>query len=166
MRTALTLALLSAVLAPLLVPASSPAIKPTSAEKEVIRLVNTERAKKGLKPAKFAASLTRAARAHSRQQARRGILTHTSANGDGVGRRLIRYGYKRRGYRYWSVAENVARARSRSLLATPPGAVCLWMGSTAHRRVMLRRNARNVGVGIFSSGGQRYFTLDMGRRIR
>jgi len=165
---ALTLALLSPFLALLLIPASSQAaIEPTSAEKQVIRLVNEERTERGLKPLKLAVSLTRAARAHSRQQARRGLLTHKSVNGDGVAPRLIRYGYKRRGYRYWCVGENVARASSGSLLATPAGAVYLWMASAAHRRVILRRNVRNVGVGIArSAGGQRYFTLDVGRRVR
>ena len=132
----------------------------------MIRLVNRERAKRGLKPVKLEASLVRAARAHSRQQARRGVLTHRSANGDSAVRRLIRHGYRRCGFRLWSVGENVARARSGSLPATPAGAVCLWMGSTIHRRVILRRNVRDVGIGIFKSGGQRFFTLDVGRRIR
>ena len=115
---------------------------------------------------KLEASLLRAARAHARQQALQGILTHRSANGDGVGRRLIRYGYGRCGFRLWSVGENVARARWGSLPATPAGALCLWMGSTSHRRVILARHVRDVGIGIFKSGGQRFFTLDVGRRIR
>ncbi len=165
MRTALAIALLSALVALLLIPASSRAlVQPTRAEKSVIRFVNRERTRRGLKPLKLEASLVRAARAHSRQQARRGILTHRSANGDGAARRLIRQGYRRRGFRLWSVGENVARGRSGSLTATPAGAVCLWMGSTVHRRVILRRNARDVGIGIFKCGGQRFFTLDVGRR--
>ena len=168
MRRILTFVLLSPLLALLLVPASSPAaVKPSNAEKAVIRLVNEERRVRGLKPLVFTVSLTRAARAHSRQQARRGVLTHRSANGDGVAPRLIRHGYKRRGYRYWSVGETVARASSGSILATPAGAVYLWMTSAAHRRVILKREGRNVGVGIArSAGGQRYFTLDVGRRVR
>jgi len=167
MRTALVLALLSALVVLLLLPASSWAlVQPTSAEKSVLRLVNRERAKRGLKSVKLEASLVRAARAHARHQALRGVLTHRSANGDGVGRRLVRYGYRRSGFRLWSVGENVARARSGSLPATPTGAVCLWMGSKIHRRVILGRNVRDVGIGIFRSGGQRFFTLDVGRRIR
>jgi uncharacterized protein YkwD len=166
MRKALTLVLLIS-LALLLIPAVAQAITPTSAEKKVVRLVNKERVKRGLAPLRLKASLLRAARAHSRQLARRGVLTHTSANGDGVARRLIRHGFKRRGYRYWTVGENIARASSGSLLSTPVGAMSLWMASPAHRRVILKRSVRNVGVGIArSDGGQRYFTLDVGRRVR
>ena len=168
MRKALTLALLSTALVLLLLPASSQAaITPTKAEKKVISLVNKERAKHGLAPVRFNASLTRAARAHSRQMARRGVLTHRSANGDTVARRLIRHGYKRSGYRTWSVGENIARARAGTLFATPDGTVCLWMNSRAHRQVILKAKFRNVGVGVArSANGMRYFTLDMGRRIR
>ena len=166
MRKALTLVVLIS-LALWLVPAAAQAIEPTSAEKKVVRLVNKERVKRGLAPLKLKASLLRAARAHSRQLARRGVLTHTSANGDGVARRLIRHGYERRGYRYWTVGENVARATSGSLFATPAGVVHLWMASTAHRRAILKRNVRNIGVGMArTAGGQRYYTLDVGRRVR
>jgi len=168
MRKALTLALLSTALALFILPVSSAdALTPTKAEKTVISLVNAERAEKGLAPVKFNTALTRAARAHSRQMARRGVLTHRSANGDTVARRLIRNGYKRSGYRSWSVGENIARARAGTLFATPNGIVYLWMHSTAHRKVILTAKFRNVGVGIAkSASGQRYFTLDMGRRIR
>jgi uncharacterized protein YkwD len=41
------------------------------------------------------------------------------------------------------------------------------MSSSAHRRVILRRNVRHAGIGVATSaGGQRYFTLDVGRRVR
>lgn len=168
MTKALALISLSSVLALLLLPArSEAAVTPTAAEKRVIALVNQERAKRGLARVKANAALIRAARAHSQQMARRGVLTHISTNGDTVARRLIRHGYKRVGFRSWSSAENVARARTGTLFATPRGAVCLWMDCKGHRRVILKPGLRDVGVGVVkSSGGQRYFTLDMGRRIR
>ena len=167
-KTALVLVLLSTAVLLLLLPASSAAaVTPTKAEKKVIALVNRERAKNGLAPVKLNPALTRAARAHARQMARRGVLTHRSANGDTVARRLVRHGYKRAGYRSWSVGENVARARTGTLFATPNGTVALWMGSRVHRQVILKAKFRNAGVGIArSSTGQRYFTLDLGRRIR
>jgi uncharacterized protein YkwD len=168
MKKALTLALLSTALAMLLLPAvSEAAVRPTAAEKKVIRLVNAERAKLGLAPVRFNAALTRAARAHSAQMAKRGILTHRSANGDTVAKRLIRYGYKRTGYSSWSAGENIARATAGTLSATPEGIVPLWMGSTAHRQVILTAKFRDVGVGLArSSSGMRYVTLDLGRRVR
>lgn len=143
------------------------ALKPTAAEKRVIKLVNRERARKGLAPVKFNAALTRAARAHSRQMARRGILTHRSANRDTVARRVVRHGYRRAGFRSWCIGENIARARLGTLFATSDGTVCLWMGSKAHRQVILKAGMRHVGVGVAkSAGGMRYFTLDLGRRCR
>jgi uncharacterized protein YkwD len=167
-KKVLTIALLASVLALLLLPGTvQAATRPTTAEKQVIALVNQERAKYGLAPVRFHATLTRAARAHSREMARRGVLTHRSANGATVAQRLIRFGYKRSGFRSWSIGENIARARSGSLLATPTGIVYLWMNSTAHRKVILKGSFRDVGVGIAKSeSGMRYFTLDMGRRIR
>jgi len=167
MRKALTLALLSTALALLLLPAAAQATtQPTATDKKVISLVNKERAKYGLAAVRFKASLTRAARAHLREMSRRGVLTHRSANGASIGQRLIKHGYKRSGYRSWSAGENVARARLGSLMATPAAIVVLGMNSKQHRQVILKREFRDVGVGIAASGsGMRYFTLDMGRRI-
>jgi uncharacterized protein YkwD len=168
MRKALTLALLSTALALLLLPAPARATtpQPTSAEKKMIELVNAERARHGLAPVRFNASLTRAARAHSSEMARRNTLTHTSANGATITQRLIKHGYTRSGYRSWSAGENVARARTGTLFSTPSGVVSSWMSSTGHRQVVLKREFRDVGIGISTSAsGMRYFTLDMGRRV-
>jgi uncharacterized protein YkwD len=171
MRKIVTLALVSAALALLLFAYPSPqaqaAIVPTSTEKQVIDLVNAERTKRGLAPVRFQAYLTRGARAHSRDMANREKLTHTSANGDTVSRRLIRYGYTTSGYSSWSVGENIARATSGSVGATPHGIVAMWMASDAHRANILRAKWRDVGVGVATSdGNRRYFTLDFGRRTR
>lgn len=168
MKRALTLTLLLTVLTLLLLPAvARAATTPTTTEKRIISLVNKERAKRGLAPVRFNTNLTLAARAHSREMVRRGVLTHLSASGGGVASRLVKYGYTRSGYSYWGVGENIARARTTSLYATPSGAVYLWMHSTAHRQVILKGTFRDVGVGVATSGsGMRYFTLDMGRRIR
>jgi len=168
MKRALTLTILLAALTLLLAPAvAQAAATPTLTEKQVVSLINKERAKRGLAPVRFQANLIVAARGHAREMARRNVLTHTSANGDSVARRLIRYRYTRYGYRYWSVGENISRARTTSLYATPSGAVYQWMRSSSHRAVILKSSFRNVGVGIAkSSSGVRYYTLDMGRRIR
>lgn len=140
---------------------------PTTLEERVISLVNKQRTKRGLRPVRVRYALTRAARAHSRDMARRNKLTHRSANGDWIGQRLRRYGYKSSGYRYWSVGENIARATYGSSHATPEATVAAWMRSSSHRTVILRGVFRDVGVGVArSDSGLRYFTLDMGRRMR
>jgi uncharacterized protein YkwD len=167
MKKTLTLALLATMLAFLIPAVAQAATTPTSTEKQVIKLVNKERTKRGLAPVKFKSSLTYAARAHSSEMARRGKLTHTSANGNSFARRLMKHGYTRSGYRSWSAGEDIARAKKGSLYATPTVIVSSWMKSSAHRAVILRSKFRDVGVGIRTSrSGMRYFTLDMGRRIR
>ncbi len=140
---------------------------PTRTEARIISLVNKQRAKRGLRPVRVRYDLTRAARAHSRDVARRNSLTHRSANGDSPGSRLRRYGYTSSGYRSWSVGENIAWGRYGTLHATPTAIVAAWMKSYSHRKVILRKLFRDVGVGVAKSGsGRRYFTLDMGRRRR
>jgi uncharacterized protein YkwD len=167
MKKALTILLLTLSVGLLLQPGVASALEPTAAEKQVIAEVNQERTSRGLKPVRFKSSLTRAARAHSREMARRGVLTHRSACGWSVGQRVRHYGYTASGYRSWSVGENLYRAKAGTLYATPVVAVNAWMDSTGHRAVILTKRFRDIGVGIAKSdGGMRYFTIDLGRRIR
>lgn len=139
---------------------------PTAAEAKVIALVNAQRTKRGLRPVQVRYDLTRAARAHSGEMARRNILTHSCANGDSLATRLRRYGYTTSGCSYWRVGENIAWGTQGSLRATPSAIVAAWMKSSSHRRVILTGTFRDVGVGIKAADGRRWFTLDMGRRIR
>lgn len=139
----------------------------TTLQNDVVTLVNRERIERGLGRVSVNASLTAAACDHSSEMARRNTLSHTSANGDSVGQRLTAHGYSRDGYSSWSVGENIARAVTNTLLATPQGIVQQWMDSAAHRAVILKAEFRDVGIGIAtSSSGMRYYTLDMGQRTR
>ena len=165
MKKALTLSLLAAVLVLLLLPATAPALTPTSTEKQVISLINKERTKRGLAKVRFKSSLTAVARSHSTEMAKRKKLTHYSANGNSVARRLRKKGYKSSGCSYWAVGENVAWGKKGSLYATPTAIVASWMGSSAHRKNILKSTFRDVGVGIRTSNdGKWYYTLDLGRR--
>jgi uncharacterized protein YkwD len=140
---------------------------PTDTEAKVIGLVNKQRSRRGLRPVRVRYDLTRAARAHSRDMAECRRLTHRSSNGCSVARRIRYFGYTRSGYRYWTVGENIARARKGTLSATPTAIVSAWMRSDAHRRVILRGALRDVGVGIRTcSNGYWYYTFDVGRRKR
>lgn len=151
-------------LVPLALPSSSLAVTPTTTEKQVLTLVNYERTRRGLAPVRFQSNLTVAARAHSSDMARRNVLTHYSA-GTTVAQRLLKYGYKRTGYSSWSVGENVGCASTS--IATARKIVSMWMNSTAHRAIILKRGFRDAGIGTAKSGaGLRFFTLDVGRRTR
>ena len=59
--------------------------------------------------------------------------------------RLRAAGYAGDGYA-WAAGEVLAWGSGRR--ATPAGAVAAWMRSTAHRRVLLARRYRDVGVGV------------------
>jgi uncharacterized protein YkwD len=150
-----------------LLPAVAEAATPTRNERLVIAAVNRERSARGLARVSFKASLTRAARSHTSELARRGLLSHVSANGWTLSPRVRHFGYTTSGCTRWTAGETLARAKLGSLAATPQVIVKLWMGSRAHRAVLLTARLRDIGVGIArGSDGRRYFTVDLGRRVK
>ena len=112
-------------------------------ERAVLAEVNTLRRAKGLAPLRWSDQLAAAARAHSGAMARRGFFSHDSAGGGAFWQRVKRY-YGSRGYGYWSVGEN--------LLWSSPDidarrALQLWLDSPPHRKTLLSRQWREVGLG-------------------
>ena len=149
--------------------ASAQATTMTKPEKKLMTLVNHMRAKHHLHRLAMVASLERASRAHSRQMVRRGYFGHNSASGESVGARLIRFGYAATGCTCWTVGENIAYGYQAS--ATPHAIFMAWWHSPAHRRVMLTRRFRNLGIGRASGtfkgvSGIVFYTLDCGARTR
>ena len=167
MKKALTILLLSLTFGLVLSPAVAQALTPTLGEARVIAAINAERTKRGLVPVKFNGKLTAAARYHSPDMAKRNLLTHRSSNGWYTGQRLRAFGYTSVDCTYYKIGENVGRGYKGTVWTTPEGMVCLWMGSDAHRAVILTASFRDIGVGIRwnSTYTWRYFTADFGRRI-
>jgi uncharacterized protein YkwD len=60
----------------------------------------------------------------------------------------IRGFYSPRGFRVWSVGENLLWAAPGF---TPPSAVQQWLDSPTHRRVMLTPSWREIGIGVVSA---------------
>lgn len=141
-------------------------VRLTSVERRVLACVNQERARHGLAAVHAHRALLRAARAHSRSMAHCAFFSHLSPGGATVAERLITYGYAREGCRRWTVGEDIYAGRTGTLYATAEVAVLQWMSSPAHRRVILTARFRDAGVGVHAAGGKRYFTLDLGRRVR
>jgi uncharacterized protein YkwD len=118
------------------------------------------------------ARLVSAARGHSPEMGQVKYFSHYSASGESWSRRVIRYGYKRSGYRYWWAGENIYWGAF--LSSSPSECVRAWMNSKAHRTVILTRRFRDIGVGaVKTCSGYRgvggtvwFFTMDVGRRIR
>lgn len=154
------------------VPAAAPARTSLSSyEKQVVKLVNKERAKRHLRALRVNMRLVRAARSHSGDMGKNQFFAHDSSNGQSWSKRIIRNGYKRTGCRYWKAGENIYYGSG--LYSSPYVVVKAWMRSSAHRRVILTKNFRDVGAGAVKcedgygecNGAVWFFTLDVGRRI-
>jgi uncharacterized protein YkwD len=115
----------------------------TTLEKAVVGRINQLRRGRGLSPLRLNRRLAAAADYHSRDMGRRGYFKHDSANGTVFWRRIERF-YSSRGFRTWTVGENLLWA---SQSCGADFAVRRWMRSTPHRRNMLSRDWREIGIG-------------------
>lgn len=108
-------------------------------------LLNFKRQRHGLSKLERDRRLTRAARVHNLDMVRRRYFAHVSSRGRDVGDRTRSTGYTR-GARRWVVGENLAwGAGSRS---TPRNIVRAWMRSAGHRRNILDRRFREIGISV------------------
>ena len=115
-------------------------------EREVVRLVNVERTKAGLKELTYDWELSRVARIKSQDMKDNKYFSHTSPT----------YGspfdmMKSFGIRYRSAGENIARGQ-----ATPQAVVNAWMNSSGHRANILNSSFTHIGVGYVADG--KYWT--------
>lgn len=133
----------------------------------VLCLVNGERARRGLAPLRASRLLDRSARAHSRDMVARRYFAHVTPNGVNARQRISRTGYlpKRSA---GEVAETIAWGIQKR--ATPAALVRSFMGSPGHKRILLDRRYRDIGVGLVRGapvggrGNGATLTLDLGRR--
>ncbi|MEU4469752.1 CAP domain-containing protein [Micromonospora sp. NPDC023888] len=111
--------------------------------REVVDLVNAERAKAGCAALSIDDKLMTAAQKHSQDQADHKNMSHTGSDGSNAGVRLDRVGYAWRTY-----GENVAWNQQ-----TPAAVMDAWMNSSGHRANILNCAFTEIGVGIASSNG-------------
>jgi len=116
-------------------------------ESSTVCLLNRERASRGLRGLRVNRRLSAAAQRHTDDMVRRRYFAHNSRSGASSGDRIRRTGYLK-GARSWMVGENLARGSgSRS---TPRSIVDSWMHSSGHRRNILTRRFREIGIGVAS----------------
>lgn len=133
----------------------------------VLCLVNGERAARGLAAVRASRQLARSAQRHSHDMVARRYFSHVSPTGANVRHRVLRTGYIRKRHRT-KVGETIAWGSE--VLATPAELVHAFMRSPGHRRIVLDRNYRDVGIGfalgapVDSSGDSATLTLHFGRR--
>ncbi|MFG3435660.1 CAP domain-containing protein [Nonomuraea sp. NPDC047897] len=117
----------------------------------VVSLTNAARARKGCRPLRVDAGLTRSARAHSLEMARSGRFAHDSPDGSSPWERMERAGYRA------GAAENIGRGYT-----SPEEAVDGWLASPAHRQNILNCRIRAIGVGVADGPGGPWWTQDFG----
>jgi uncharacterized protein YkwD len=128
------------------VPRTAPTIRLARA---AVCLINKRRAVRGLPRLRINRRLTRAARWHARDMVRRRYFGHVSRRGRDVVDRL--YGARYLGGRFsWAVGENLAWGSGSR--GTPRRIVRAWMSSAGHRRNMLDRRFREIGIGVIARG--------------
>jgi uncharacterized YkwD family protein/spore coat assembly protein SafA len=111
-------------------------------EQQVLQIVNSERAKQGLKPLSMDWELQRVARTKSNDMCSKGYFSHTSPT----------YGspfdmMKQFGISYRTAGENIAKGQR-----SPQEVMNSWMNSSGHRANILKGDFTHIGVGYEASG--------------
>jgi uncharacterized protein YkwD len=118
------------------------AVALSSLERGVLADINAFRAANHLAPLHLSASLTAAARNHSKQMQADGYFAHNSFDGTAFWKRINAF-YPSSRYGFWSVGEN--------LLWSSPDvgaqqALTMWEHSPEHLKNLLDPNWREIGV--------------------
>lgn len=111
-------------------------------EQEVIRLVNAERTKQGLKELKYDWELARVARYKSEDMRDNKYFSHTSPVYGSPFEMIKNFGIT-----YKAAAENIAKGQT-----TPEQVVKSWMNSSGHRANILSTKYTHIGVGYAKDG--------------
>ena len=125
-------------------PAKETATKSTnSAEdaklvKEVVTLVNQERAKQGLAPLKENVQLSNVAKTKSEDMVAKNYFSHTSPTYGSPFDMMKKFGIK-----YTSAGENIAMGQQ-----TAASVMKSWMNSSGHKANILSKNFTEIGVGV------------------
>jgi uncharacterized protein YkwD len=122
--------------------ATSVAVAAQDARTLVVEINRVRRARK-LPALKVSAQLSRAGTEHAKALALSGQFTHAWPDGSPFSAWVRRY-YPAHGYRTWSVGENLVWQAPD---LTARDAVRMWLASRPHRRNLLSRSWREVGLG-------------------
>lgn len=108
-------------------------------------LINAARRRTGARKVRINRRLTRAAQRHSNSMDRQDYFSHYSRSGASPLDRIAATGYLS-GARSWTVGENLGFGTGR--VSTPRRIVRGWLRSRYHRRTMLNRIYRDIGIGV------------------
>jgi len=128
-------------------------------------LVNVERARHGLRALRSSSLLNTAADRHSADMVARAYFAHVSPEGASVTDRVRQTGYLG-GAHDWALGEDIGWGTGSA--STPASIFRAFMHSPPHRRVILDRGFRQIGVGVAQGvpvagqGAGATFVLDFG----
>ena len=140
-------------------------------ERTLVSVVNAERSRRGLVRLVPSAGLTAAAEHHTRRMVRLGFFDHEAPGEPAFWNRIERF-YPSGGWDYWAVGENLVYG---SPGLEPDEALEEWLASPPHRRSVLSKVWREVGVsaihtqaapGEYENDPTTVVTLDLGVRRR
>jgi uncharacterized protein YkwD len=135
----------------------------------VVCQINRKRHRHGMRGVKPRYALRKAGKRHSRYMQRRNCFAHQCPGEKDLVRRIHATSYLPCKCN-WRVGETLAWGKRRR--GTPRAIVRAWMHSPRHRRVMLDRRLRNVGIGlVWGSPSKRgakaaTYTADFGFKSR
>ena len=144
----------------------------TTVRTATLCLLNKERTSRGLGKLRSDGQLRKAAQRFSATMVRQRFFDHVGPRGSTLDSR-VRGGtsYLRGSVRSWSLGENIAWGSG--ALASPREIVRSWMHSSGHRRNVLDRRFRHIGIGVAAGAprnvGSREaatYTTDFGFRVR
>jgi uncharacterized protein YkwD len=121
----------------------------TSLQRLVAAQINVVRRSQGRSRLTLSSALTRAGREHARELALAGYFSHDWSDGTPFGTWIRRF-YPPAGARRWSAGETLAWATPE---VTAKQAVEMWLASPEHRRILLSKTWRQVGLGVVRATG-------------
>lgn len=141
----------------------------TTLNRQIASAINAYRKAHHLVQLRLAPGLNAVSRQHSEEMGSHGYFDHPSADGTAFWKRIQNY-YTSTSYRYWTVGENLLWDSSAISAA---GAMKNWIASPEHRRNLLDKSWRNLGVsavqvtnagGIYGGNTVTIITTDFGAR--
>jgi len=120
-----------------------------SEEKELLDLVNSERAKAGLPPVKLSAAVGTAARIKADEMCAKQYFNHTSPTYGTPFEMLRAFGIS-----YRTAGENIAKGQK-----TANAVMGAWMNSQGHRANILNRDFTEIGVGYAGDSQLTYWVI-------
>ena len=117
---------------------TGPAVANQALERQVLELINQQRAQGGCDPLVMQRQLSAAAQSHANAMAMKNFFGHASRNGTKFSSRIKAQGYRGRKY-----AENIAAG-----YASAEKVVSIWMNSSGHRVNIMNCAFTETGIAL------------------